>query len=116
MGGKRKRQRQYIFLFPAACLIILIMAGCSLLVGHPAPPEPIDYPPTGGEEKSTNETTTLGLRQQETQQPDREIEIRKLRKTIQAQNIKIHELKRQIEQLKAVDLELEPTDQVGEVP
>jgi hypothetical protein len=39
MGGKRKRQRQYILLFPAACLLLLMMAGCGPLIEPHALPD-----------------------------------------------------------------------------
>jgi hypothetical protein len=43
MGRKHNRLRQYILLFPAACLIVLNMiSGCQLPAKGPAPPQQLD--------------------------------------------------------------------------
>jgi len=50
MGGKRKRPRQYILLFPAACLMLLVTAvGCRMAIERPAFP---DHPGPGAKAPS----------------------------------------------------------------
>lgn len=111
MGGERKRPRQHLLLFSAACLTLLMMAACSLPADRGRPP---------GKEADLNEASgrasTSPPGRLERRVVTQERRIRELNQTIRHLRQSNRELRQQLEDLKAVDLEQEPADQIGEVP
>jgi hypothetical protein len=85
MGRKQGKSWQYILLFPAACLIVLNgTAGCRPSLERPGLSQ---------------------CQERADQLPAGDVEIDRLRHTIQVQAETINKLREQLKQLKAVDLE-----------